>query len=874
MIDVSVSNTLDAPDIKFLKNSLMEYSEIITDTPIFNTNNNQDDIKGLLYEFLVDLYVTEPQEVINFVNQQPSKKFINNLFKQFGISNKISNNYPDLLKTKTAYMLQQLFETKGSNNTYDIFNDIISEFYHDLNFYNVRVEQRKITSKYEQPTVVNKYYLNNDHSIPDEYMEQNINVSTHKDIDINFKVYPTIHKYLNKVTYVVKFYPEERPLDEDTWTLPRAVNFKLDHSDNIIIERGQTEITFTQKHYDLYNDALELTDAQYFQYSTPTLFKMYYVDSLFDILGNYGTVDINSFIDDTLTYTITPNIVRAENRVEYLIEFYNDLDPLWTLPDNVKLQFDFIDEFVIDAGTTSLTVHFNANSNNRSPEQLVYVLEPVLINDPLSIQTEIYGDNLRTSKYLMKRQDYFDADVYNQESKNVFPIITNILYIQFGTSDTVDNMEYLPDLVRMFAMTKTQDDIFTFKIGSLVVKMPMSEYVDMLTFIRLKELEVKSALLGQPWKYGDYEIQERQFTYLLYPKDQLIEIYNLILYYKDMRHEHGAFQEFKRRLNALLGQSNQLKTTKIFNIEQFHEHLAGNVPETFEGFFVRLEEFYRTDLLYDDTHTSADRIANQLLLEKVTFIYETYTPTTTKELFNLIAMDDEEYTGLNSSVYDILKNNFVDKYPRVVQAIEAMSSPSEFIDLYLNNYKRMLVETVKEDNFVTYFVNDLFKRYLLSSTFKEEFFDPVMDMFQQYFFKAELSYQNADSLLQVIRDKMQRVTCGTSAAYQVRVDNTFSEHSTLDDMGIHQTLFETNALNKTILYSQLIIDYWVIKNADDTYDLDGNILYKIHKDLEAENNSSKTTLDDNYNIVIVNDVTGIHNFTEDADASYINGNKI
>ena len=723
MLKVSVSNTFDAPDAKFLKTALHEYVDIITESPLFNTNNNKDDINDLLYVFLEDLYIKEPEEVINFVNQKPSKKLVNNLFSQFGISKKLSKAFPDLLKTKTAYLLSQLFATKGSIKTFEFFNDIIGEFYHNLNFYNIRVEQRQFKSKYEQPTVVNKYYLENDNRISDRYTTAQIsNKNVLKDDDIQFKIYTTIYKERNQITYHLKFYPSEAQTDLTTgvWSLPYNVNVRLDYFDNDVqIPRGETEFKITLKKYDIY----DLTE-------------------------------------------------RSEN-------------------------------------------------------DIVYKAKPILINDPLSIigpDEEIHSHNFKTNKYLMQTPDYFDTDIYNTAQKNVFPIITNILYIQFKTSETIDAMQYYPDLVRMFSMTSTRDNVFSFKIGNSLIKISMSEYIDLLTFIKLKELQFKTREDGNEWKWGvQQNIISKTFTSMVYPKDRIKEIYSLILYYKDMRHEYKAFNEFKRRFNLLMGDANQIKSTQIFNIAEFHEYLAGNIPETFDKFFQMLEEFYP-----DGVNIIKLKDQNKILKEKVRFIYNTYKPDTTKELFHLIAMNDKKYVGLHSSLYDMLKLRFIDKYPRVVQQIEALDSGQAFIELYLYNYKRMLVEVVKMDNLVTYFVNDTFKRFMLSSTFKEEFFDPIMDVFQQYFFKAELSYQNADVTVQTVRDKMQQVVCGTDSYYEVDLKRYFAELNPRDTMAIFHPLSTKDSVKK----------------------------------------------DDSWNITIVNDSTGIHHFSPDDDAEYKNGSKV
>jgi len=739
-MQIDVSNTYDAPDVKALKTSLMEYSKIITGSPLFNQNNNVDDITNLLYVFLEDLYIKEPEEVINFINQKPSKKLIENLFKQFGISDKLSRNFPDLLKAKTAYMLSKLFEAKGSNLTFDYFNQIIAEFYHHLNFYNVRIQQRRFVSKYETPSVVKKYYTKPNGDIRDEYGILDQSATDLMDDDIGLSVFATIHERYHNVSFTVKLFEKAE----------HQVRVKLNFTDDdILIKKGESEITVTVKKYDIYD---------------------------------YG--------------------VRDEN-------------------------------------------------------QLIYELEPVLINDPLSVITEIQESDLRTSKYLMQKIDYFNIDYRNTTPMDVFPIITNVLYIQFGTSETMDTMEYLPDLVRMFAMTSTQDKVFSFAIDGTIIKLPMYEYTSLLTYIKLREVQFHNP--GWEWG-GAKEIQSLDFANMVYQKAKdpnnpndtnytLLDIYKLIDTYKDMPHDHDEFIKFKTDYFLLVQEYKQRKSTRIFNMVQFNEYLAGNIPLDFETFWIKLDEFY-PDKVYIATEvvtpatpttpesTSTEQILsifeskqNVLMKNQVRFLYNNYNPEIPRDLFNLIAIQDDEFTELNSSVYDMLKLQFIDKYPRVIQKIDAIDTSVGFLELFLHNYKRMLVEVVKEDNLITYFVNDTFKRFLLAGTFKDEFFDPVVDLFQQYFFKAELSYQNSDQIVHVVHDKMQQVTCGTSEAYEVKLNGYFSEFNLTD--------------NTTLMYTQ-----------------------------EIEDAVGKVHLNSDWNVKITNDVTGEHNFTEQDDSVYRDGNKI
>lgn len=650
-IESGVSNLTESPDVKALKISLQEYADIIVNTPIFNSNNNIDDISKLIYTILEDLYIKEPEEAINFLNQLPSKNFINNLFSSYGISDKLNKNYPEILKLKTAYLLSQLFEAKGSIVIYNLFNNIVKEFYQNLNFYNVRIEQRKFVSKYEYPVLDRFYYIDINSEILPEYNVQEADAQFLKDETVNVQIFTTLNTINKQVVYHLKFDKK----------LPNKARVKLNFSQQVEIESGIDETYITIKAFDIYDKKVR---------------------------------DIND---------------------------------------------------------------------------LSYKLEPLLLNDPDNIVYEISPTELRTSKYLMEKINYFNTDITNSQKTNIFPIITNILYIQFNSSETIDSMSYLPDLVRMFAMTDMQHDIFTFAVKGSIIKINLQDYMNILMYLKLKELELR-----QPgWKWETDQVLE--FYSFTFPYEKRDDIYKLLIYYKDMKHDHEQFLEFKRRYTELYSAVAQKQTTKIFNITQFREYLAGNVPDTFEGFFQAIETFYPTGI-----NIILGKDQNLIFKEKILELFNIYHPNNVSDFLNIIALHDKDYVGLNNGLYDILKQTFTERYPRIIQKIDNITDPKEVIEVYLDNYKRMGVQVAKKDNFCKYFVNDTFQRFLLASSFKEYFFNPIIDLFNQYFFKAEQSYQNANGEKINIRDKMQMVTCGVSSDYQTECNGYFSETKFID----------------------------------------------------------------------------------------------
>jgi len=622
---INNTNIQDSVDEKILKERLKEFSELIVSSPIFSDNNNAGELSSVLYNFMKDLYIDEPIEVINFMNQKPSKKLVENIFLQFGISPKISRTFPDLVKSKIAYQLAQLFEAKGSIKVFDIFNEILEEFYKNLNFYNIQVHQRKIHSKYEDVSTRFIYYTDLTGN-PDGDA-----TSVTKDNSIEHKIFHSVHIKKNMIRYKIKFF---EPLKQD-------IEITLSYTDTYKVLRGATEFIIEEFKYDIY-------------------------------------------------------------------------------------EFDERDE-----------------------NELYYKLSPVLIRDKTVQLDEINIHDIRTSKYIMNENDYFSEDYRNENLKNVFPINTNILHIQFDTSDTMDTMEYLPNLIRIYAMTKLQNKLFTFSINDLTFKVPMYELLNILSYIRLKEVHVNNPL-------HSYNKEESvPYHNLIYNIDKLDEIYQLITFYKDMKHDYNQIKEFKSRYHSLINDDNQLSNSNINNIDEFANYLSGNIPDTFEELWLRLDEFYP-----DGQNILSGNDQHLIMKREVYKLYDIYKPKTTRELFSIIAMQDTEYKGLLINIHDMLKLKFIDKYPRMVQAIENITESTDFVELYLLNYKYTLVEVVKMDNMITYFVNDIYKRFLLGAAFKEKFFDPIINLFQHYFFPADLSYQNSDTRVIKINNKLQSIPLG------------------------------------------------------------------------------------------------------------------
>ena len=743
MTDVSVTNISRNAKIEQMRSRIREYSDLIANTPIFNLNDNKQNISNMLYEMFYKLYIEEPEELLNFMNQFPSKKLVTHMFSQYGISDNINKELPNSLKTKIVYYLNTLFNIKGSNEVFAIFDDLLKEFYKGLNYYNVRIEQRHFTSRYDNPIVERVFYLDHMYQILKQYNLVEQDAQGFIDSTIEFKTFVTIDSVNNVIKYHIKFFDP----------LLYSIKFKLTTTKEYTIEKDATEFFIEES---AFNSSTK--------YDNPNVLSIMYTEEGVpsSTYIDLGITEFENYKDPSIKYKILSDVNVKDSSVTYLFEFQ------YVIPNDVKVHLDVLEPIIIPKNVISYSFRVPVENvygrQERTINDLRYMLDPIMINDPEKLIYELNSSDLNNNKYLMTKLDYLDKDIKNKNLKNVFPIITNIVYIQFTNNEVIESMEFLPDLVRIFAMTTLQHYSFTFHVNGVSQKMNIRDMTYIMSYLKFKELSIKNP----GWVWTNPRPLYTEFTY---PLDKISEIVELLKLYKDMKHDHFQFIEFKKRYYKLIGDQYQLTKSNMFNVNDLRSYLYGTIPETIDQFFESLN-----DVFPDNERIIAGQDQNKIIKEYLNNIYINYQFKTVDEYLNFLSDDETVYFGLNNTLYDELKQVFIGKFPRLINAIDALNDQEEIILVFLENYKRMLSQVSKMDNLITYFINDLFNNYMLGSTFREEFFDPMLALFEQYFFKAEQSIQNISTYNVSVKDKMQMVTCG-SIHYSRTTFEPFSEIS-------------------------------------------------------------------------------------------------
>ena len=123
----------------------------------------------------------------------------------------------------------------------------------------------------------------------------------------------------------------------------------------------------------------------------------------------------------------------------------------------------------------------------------------------------------------------------------------------------------------------------------------------------------------------------------------------------------------------------------------------------------------------------------------------------------------------NKSKFSILNSIIKIKYKKIIEQIDNLlldtnTTEETFVVIFLNLWKIVMVE-VSNDKRVQFFWNEFFMRFIMGSSFKDFFYDPIMDLFLEYWFPAETSVQNKDIESIRIKDKMSTIPLESKWAF-------------------------------------------------------------------------------------------------------------
>lgn len=231
--------------------------------------------------------------------------------------------------------------------------------------------------------------------------------------------------------------------------------------------------------------------------------------------------------------------------------------------------------------------------------------------------------------------------------------------------------------------------------------------------------------------------------------------------------------------------------TNIFIIKDLYQTNKDNTNDPANGLITLINKFYPNiefnNFIYG-TYTSmeaAEPDETQMLLDLFKWYIDNGSIPLLRNYYSIKAIKFADLIDLpysspylnNKTVYDrvyteLTNNdnlyNFIElldiikiKYRKVIDQIDALESDPDtteetYVMIFLNLWKIISAE-LSSDKRVQFFWNDFFMRFIMGSSFKDFFYDPIMDLFLEYWFPAETSVQNKDISTIRIRDKMQSI---------------------------------------------------------------------------------------------------------------------
>jgi hypothetical protein len=121
------------------KEDLSAFNDIIMELPNFRDLKSKDMLKKVFDVFLEDIYIKQPQEILDMFQFKLSENLIDAFYANYGIDKKYSSRLVGYVKQDIAFELEQLFQNKGSKAIFKILAIIFESVFHRINFYNVEV---------------------------------------------------------------------------------------------------------------------------------------------------------------------------------------------------------------------------------------------------------------------------------------------------------------------------------------------------------------------------------------------------------------------------------------------------------------------------------------------------------------------------------------------------------------------------------------------------------------------------------------------------------------------------------------------------------------------------------------------------------------
>ena len=240
-------------------------------------------------------------------------------------------------------------------------------------------------------------------------------------------------------------------------------------------------------------------------------------------------------------------------------------------------------------------------------------------------------------------------------------------------------------------------------------------------------------------------------------------------------------KQYQTNLNNVSAQNGLITLTlQYFSNQELNDFLMVKY-----GRFINLditEEQLLYDLLQWYTTLGTIPILKHYWYLKKTKYSELFEATWKDPLYLSKAQYKSIYTEMtnNSNILNFqeLSNIIKVKYRDIIENIDAMQdNPDTTIEDYVMKFLtlwKILQVDLPTDKRIRYFWNEFFMRNIMGSSFKDYFYDPILELFLEYWFPAETTTQNKDVFTILIKDKMNMIVTDSKTYSSWRINRTSS----------------------------------------------------------------------------------------------------
>ncbi len=680
--------------------NLIELNDVIMELPAFRDLSSKEMIHEVLNLFTQDIYKDRPQELFDAFNSKLSKKMQATFFENYGIDSDYSGKLKGFVKSDIAYQLEKLFQNKGSNAVFKILATVMESIFPRMNFYNIEVH---------------KSLSNNGETI------------------LSYKLNPL---YIQDPDHLIK-------VPEISVDKTRKYIMELSNFSEYTVWPMPTNLIYIQ-----FNVGLDLVNN---------------LDTFLHGIRGYGTTYLSGLYFNYLSDSGVIEKLEGSD-MELLVTFMSlnvmqEMNPDWTMKnyDGRSSKLSIFDSGSFQRLETETDLEFNTRIEILNRDKCDYLQNMAIMfmdykkanysdrkeMEPLRRRWQMFLRNMTTTDSCYDSLD--DLNGLNQIVKERYPrfyedfwMDVSITYHDFTTSKNVS-----PDNEGIFS--------FFIKIYSIFLAGANSSFNQPKNKVCFTKIVTENPLVGYTWRdsRGEKVSTKRDFEWI--PKK--IGSTTLTLTVENQR---GFVASDTIDIITTVKKPSPtvaIEKDKIVKVNSTVTILgSGN---TIQGELIEGYEF-KLDGVVIKTSIGEMPIFTPTKLKKVNVTFK--VPEIKDYKLELKIWDSMGQANYNVITVRAIKGEIPDIiYPLASAGPNLRATVNEPISIS-GSGTDLTIKDLHNTDWIMMYIDITFGSLFLNSNFNNNYFNPIMDLFEKYFLPVELDYVSDLTNRVKIRDKWNSVS--------------------------------------------------------------------------------------------------------------------